>query len=277
MKQVVYYFSGTGNSQCVAEDIAGRLGMELIPIAALAQYKGMDTDAEMIGIVFPVVYGYPPVIVKEFTAGLKPKPGAYIFAVCTFGGSEMDSLRWMRRTLAKQGVAGFAGFGVHMPQNAFHKPGENVARILAAQSKRCDRIVRQINAGVTGLHYQNALLTWLTIPVVKAIVDPICERLFTKQCGLPEGTDMNQVIRSRDCGFKVKDTCTGCGICAQMCPVENIKIFEGKPVWQHRCENCLACFNWCPSQSIISGLTKKMKPYYYRHPNISMRQYRIKH
>ena len=123
MKQVVYYFSGTGNSQCVAEDVAGRLGAELIPIAALKQYHSVKTDAEIIGIVFPVIYGYPPVIVKEFVAGLKTNPDAYVFAVCTFGGSEMSSLRWIQCTLAKQGMTRFAGFGVHMPQNAFHKPG----------------------------------------------------------------------------------------------------------------------------------------------------------
>jgi formate hydrogenlyase subunit 6/NADH:ubiquinone oxidoreductase subunit I len=40
------------------------------------------------------------------------------------------------------------------------------------------------------------------------------------------------------------------------------------PVWQHHCENCLACYNWCPVKAIQGGIAAKN--YYYRHPQIKI-------
>jgi MinD superfamily P-loop ATPase len=53
--------------------------------------------------------------------------------------------------------------------------------------------------------------------------------------------------------FTVDDTCTGCGICARVCPKANVAIESGKPRWDTRCESCLACLHWCPSASIQAG------------------------
>ena len=53
-----------------------------------------------------------------------------------------------------------------------------------------------------------------------------------------------------DTDFWVQENCTGCGICAKICPAENIKMENNKPVWQHQCQYCLACIHWCPKESI---------------------------
>jgi len=34
----------------------------------------------------------------------------------------------------------------------------------------------------------------------------------------------------------------------RVCPVNNIEMVDKKPVWQNRCESCLACINWCPKE-----------------------------
>jgi len=52
----IYYFSGTGNSLVVARDIAEKMNGNLISIPSVMDKESITTDADVIGIVFPVYY-----------------------------------------------------------------------------------------------------------------------------------------------------------------------------------------------------------------------------
>jgi MinD superfamily P-loop ATPase len=76
-------------------------------------------------------------------------------------------------------------------------------------------------------------------------------------------------VPSLDKGFWSDEKCNGCGICRQVCPCGNIALEGDKPVWQHRCEQCLSCIQWCPREAIQYG---KKTPGYtrYRHPQVTL-------
>jgi Fe-S-cluster-containing hydrogenase component 2 len=56
----------------------------------------------------------------------------------------------------------------------------------------------------------------------------------------------------------------------RVCPVGNIRLVDGRPKWQHRCEQCLACLQWCPEQALQFGKHTARRERYH-HPQISVK------
>jgi ferredoxin len=78
-------------------------------------------------------------------------------------------------------------------------------------------------------------------------------------------------VHEKDLNFSVNEKCTSCGTCAAICPVENIEIIDGKPVWKHHCELCCGCIHLCPVQAIQSGPgTEKRQR--YKNPSVSIQE-----
>lgn len=79
MKNVIYYFTGTGNSLRAAQIIAERLGDTEI-ISMRCDPKDVPSeDAERIGFVFPVHHWTMPEYAIHFVERVKLNPKAYIF------------------------------------------------------------------------------------------------------------------------------------------------------------------------------------------------------
>lgn len=53
--------------------------------------------------------------------------------------------------------------------------------------------------------------------------------------------------------FYATDACVSCGKCAAVCPLGNIALTDGKPVWGKNCTHCMACICRCPSRAIEYG------------------------
>ena len=65
-----------------------------------------------------------------------------------------------------------------------------------------------------------------------------------------------------------KDRCVKCGICANVCPIGDIKGGHGEyPVWLHHkdCLTCFTCYHHCPHHAIEFGnQTQKKGQYYFK-------------
>jgi NAD-dependent dihydropyrimidine dehydrogenase PreA subunit len=254
MKTAVYYFSSTGNSLVVARDLAAGLdNARVIPIHKVLP----DEDATgyaRIGFVFPVYMFGLPLIVAEFLKIVKISPGAYVFCVATCGGLKGRALSLAREILKKRRINLVSGFSVAMPGNytplygAFSEGRQN--KMFARQQVRTWQILGSINCQKRGGLMEEA---------------PFLLNLLLYKLVYRYGSAK---IPFSAKGFWATQACTKCGLCARVCPVENIQMQDGRPVWLLHCQHCMGCLQWCLVEAIQYGkLTLGKKRYH--HPGIS--------
>lgn len=266
MKTEVYYFTGTGNTLAAAKILAGLTGGDLIPIAYLKGRPSVLSDAEAVGVCYPVYYAGLPAIVCDFLEKLEFDGRPYFFAAATFGGSAGSSFAMIRKIMQEKGKEVDACFGIHMPQNAFKKPWEKQDKVIEQAAVRTERAALAVLRRKKGTHHANVPLEMLMKPM-NGPVRRASRKAVAGYAGERNEGDFNDMIRLSDKSFEATAACSACGLCEQVCPARNIRLSGGRPEWAHRCENCLACAHWCPEQAIRGGV---IGPYYYRHPDLKV-------
>lgn len=89
---MIYYFSGTGNSRYVAEQLAA-----LTDDVAVSIFGEAGVDNDVVGLVFPFMVGLRPKVIMDFARKIPaPRESEYRYAVMTCGddaGKAADVLR----------------------------------------------------------------------------------------------------------------------------------------------------------------------------------------
>jgi ferredoxin len=255
-RTIVYYFSATGNSLQVARDVAARLpGAELRSISDAMKSDQMPA-ADVIGLVFPVYMFGLPLIVARFCRRLRTDAKPYIFGVATCSMAD-GTLLQLRRVLKARGLTLSAGFVVRMPANYTPLYGAiadaRQKKLFEAEKNRAAEIAELVRRRTPG-----------PIEAGNPAVDFFFSRFLYKYC--------SPRIPGMDKGFSVTDRCNGCEVCVQVCPVENLRMENGRPVWLHHCEQCLACLHWCPEEAIELGSKTKGRRR-YRHPDVALKDF----
>lgn len=272
----IYYFSGTGNSLVVARDIAEKMEGNLISIPSVIDKERITTDADIIGIVFPVYYLGTvniPLVVQRFVMKLDMISTKYIFAVCTYGGGSGSTLSLLDEMIQARGGHLSAGFGVQMPQNAFRKPFENKEKLYNNwKDKKLDFIIEKVKVKKEGRFDTDGLFIGLVVNVIEKIMKleflkPVFINPMKSTAKVSKDSDltMSELIPIMDRSYHADENCTACSTCSKICPVRNVEMVDNHPVWQHHCENCLACIKWCP-QKAIHGYGEL--PEGYHHPDV---------
>ena len=287
---MIFYFSGTGNTKWAASKLAAATREDLISIAP---YMRADESShnlaepfilkenERLGFVFPVHGWRVPKLVREFISkmkilrepsdataenkakaedSLKNRPFAY--CVCTAGDSigltieNLNEVISQNPSLQALGITEVSSsYSLIMPESYIGLPfmdvdpkereirkKENAAQELAVV---CEEIFDR-KEGISRL--VKGPIPWF----------------FTKVVG---GFFENVLITDKR--FHVeKDRCVKCGICANVCPVGDIKGGHGEfPVWLHHkdCLTCFTCYHHCPHHAIEFGnQTQKKGQYYFK-------------
>lgn len=268
MKTIIYYFSATGNSFFVAKRLSTLLHADIISMGALISQTEIQTEAEAIGLVFPVYYAASPVIVTDFVRKIKEVEKKYIFTAITFGGGIGDALKQCKKSLKTKNGRISLAYGIHLPQNGFYKKSENHEKLNEVAIIRCKQIADKVKAGKKGVYHHSLLIEGLIKVINPVIFQPLVKSTLRMASGLHKEKNLEKLIHFTDNGFRSNDKCNSCGICSKVCPVSNINIVDGKPEWQHKCENCLACYHWCPNHAIEVPICEK--GYYYRNKDIKL-------
>jgi ferredoxin/flavodoxin len=253
MSTVLYYFSATGNSLATARDLASELeGAQVIPMAK-ALNSGGSEQYDKVGIVFPVYMFGLPLIVKDFLKEAKFKPGAYVFSVATFGGMPGRAHSLAKSILKARGVELACGFSVIMPGNYTPLygaiPERSQEEMFSKEKTRVKEIAHSVLEGRRGILEEKPFFLNLII---------YCLLYKAGSAQIPGSAK----------GFWFTKDCNKCGRCAAVCPVENIEMREGGPVWFDHCQHCMACLQWCPVEAIqYKKMTAGRKR--YRYPGIS--------
>ena len=240
MSTTIFYFSGTGNSLMVARDLAEELGdTSVVSIAGAIKNKEVDISGECIGFVFPLYYQGIPAIVQEFIKKLPLNGTKYIFGVVTNGGG--DAMSHLSRLLSKKGLTLSAGFQVSMPYNYIIN---NFGLDITAEAKRKQQFERE---KIKVKEFAGIIRARQSVGVLKK--PTLMWKIFANLPLLTYARSASRLGKSAR-NFWADEHCNGCGQCQRICPVDNVELVNGRPVWHDHCQQCLACLHWCPKKAI---------------------------
>lgn len=245
---MILYFSGTGNSRYLAGELARALEMPALDLNQ--RIKAGDTAPVQTGpdlvLVTPTYAWRIPRIVERWLEAT-PLPEARRIWFVMDCGSEIGSAdRYNRQLAARKQLLPMGTAPVVMPENyiaLFSAPDKAQARQIV---ERADPALRQaircIRAGEPFAPTRSSLCgRFMSGPV-----NPVFYRFFVKAGP-----------------FRAEDRCTGCGQCVQRCPLNNIRLDQGRPVWGSQCTHCMACICYCPVQAIEYGKKSQGQPRYH--------------
>lgn len=243
---MILYFSGTGNSRYVAEKIAETSGDKMISIGERIKrhdYSAITSEKSLV-FVGPVYAGRYPRVMDDFIekvdfAGVQQ---AYFIATCA--ATPWQTVSYVKKMCDLKKFT-FRGFNsVVMPQGYVAgggtQPDEANDKVLSQAAPKIEKIAVTIakNEALPDEKPGKAVMSKLINPMMYATM-----------------------IKSR--AFKFTDKCAGCGKCVDRCPLNNIKLVGGKPVWGSECTHCMACIAGCPNEAIEYGKKTKGKTRYY--------------
>lgn len=247
---VIFYLSGSGNSLYAARQLAEKL--EDCRLETIGSYlrKPYDVKDEVVGIVSPVYCFALPPMMAQFLEKLQAKPN-YCFGVVTMGGNQGRALKQMNDALAAKKITLNYAQTVLMPDNFFGIPQEKRVEQLKAAEPVIAKIAEEVAEAKADVTYVKEAMLW---------------KLF--------GTSASWWYLKNRLKFEEMTVdatkCISCGICAEVCQMENVTIVDGKPTFGNNCASCLGCFHWCPQSAISAGKLTLDNNKRYVNPNINL-------
>ncbi|WP_167959315.1 EFR1 family ferrodoxin [Anaerosporobacter faecicola] len=238
---MIFYFSGTGNSFCVAKEVAEKTKDRIINIAEAWKNKEFSyavAEGERIGFVYPIHAWAPPTVVLRFIKKLQLTNSydAYVYSFLTCGDDWEGAVEKIKHALTHIGLRLQGDFKVIMPDcsviNGDVDTPEIARKKREASNETIQRVIKDILSN-------------------KDTYRPV-KYSFYKSYVIYGFFQMGKIATL----FKTNDDCVGCGLCEKACPMGVVKMKDNKkkshkiPKWGRGCVQCNACINVCPKKAI---------------------------
>ena len=245
---MILYFSGTGNSNYVAKRIADALGDALVNLND--RIKASDTSSvetgERVIIVTPTYAWRIPRVVRDWLRKTELRGAKQAWFVMTCGSEIGNADRYNRDLCTEKGLACMGTAQIVMPENyiaMFSAPQADEARQIVAKAEpSIDRAIAAIQRNQP--------------------FAPTRNNLYDRFMSGPVNLIFYKFFVNAD-AFTVSDACISCGQCAKRCPMNNVTLKDGKPVWGKACTHCMACICYCPVSAIEYGKKSVGQPRYH--------------
>lgn len=244
---MVYYFSGTGNSRYVAERTAQALGETPVSLNDIIK-KGEAlsfTKGETLVFCVPTYAWRIPRVVEDKIRNARSAEGCKAYFVMTCGGEISDSAKYAAKLCSEKGMEFMGCAQVVMPENyiaMFGTPSKSEAEeIIKRAEPVIDLVAEIIKKGTVISKSRISLADSLKSDIINTLFYPLC--VSAKK-------------------FRATQKCISCGLCEKLCPLNNISLSSGRPVWGKDCTHCMACISYCPEEAIEYGTASVGKERY---------------
>ncbi len=243
---MILFFSGTGNSRYTAELIGSVIGekpVSLNDIIKSGAAPSFNSESPYI-IVCPTYAWRIPRIVEKTIKKADFSGSRDIYFVLTCGDGDGNAYAYAKKLCEETGMT-FKGLkSVVMPENyivLFNAPADHEAKKIIEKARpEILSIAETIRSGGELTESTKALGK-----ILSSAVNSVFYPVFVSAKG-----------------FYATDECVSCGKCAELCPLNNITLKDGKPVWGADCTHCMACICRCPEKAIEYKNKTKGKPRY---------------
>ena len=245
---MIFWFSGTGNSKYAAQRMAEALNEPLLCMND--RIKAHDTAAvetgERLVIVTPTYAWRIPRVVCDWLLKTELHGAKRSWFVMTCGSEIGNADKYNRELCAEKAISCMGTAQIIMPENyiaMFSAPQADEARQIVAQAEpSIDRAIAAIQANQP--------------------FAPTRNNLYDRFMSGPVNLIFYKFFVNAD-AFTVSEACIGCGQCVKRCPMNNVAIKDGKPVWGRNCTHCMACICYCQVSAIEYGKKSVGQPRYH--------------
>lgn len=222
----IFYFTATGNSLEVAKSFGG----EALSIPKVLRSEDRYFEEDVIGFVIPSYVSSIPTLVEDFIAASTFKAN-YVFAIVTYGNMILGVPYHFSHIASKHGLRIDYANQIKMVDTSL-KYYDMDKQIETLGKKNVEATLEKINRDVQNRVKNKGQGNRLTNQITK-----LGYKAYRKEIG--------------DCDnlFTVEDHCTKCGVCAKVCPVDNIEVTDTVH-FKSKCIRCYACTQNCPVNAI---------------------------
>lgn len=242
---IIFYFSGTGNSIHIAKLLAQKL--KDTKVASIQNINDYPVNSyKKIGFIFPVYYLHAPNFVINTLRKLELVPLQHVFLVAAFAGSWGFSLEDAHLAILEKNKHLIAKDKILLQQFKVRVPGNYILEYGASSSSLQNYILQKAE-----IKLDKIALTILQESSVKIIKANLIAKIY-KHKGIEKPKEFSAIGKQ----FFTNSNCNLCGMCIKLCPVKNIDLKENRIQWDNRCQQCMTCVQWCPRNAVAHPLLK---------------------